>query len=506
MGGARGGGTGQLRGTARRSALVVAAVAAGLTSSPGTAHGFDARVGWRPVPSVAGYRLYTRLTGQAYSNGVDVGLVAADVDGVIRYAMRGIPNGLTNYFAVTAYDASGRESAFSNEISLLVTATPTVTATASATGTASRVPTTTATASRTPTVTATITATATRTPTSKPSPTRTSATNATATPSATPTATAIPSPNYAVSGTITYYADGSPVGDVTLILQGSSGPLTVLSDGMGQFGFAGVSGGTWQLEPQRSGDVQLAVTALDAAYVLQAVSGTRSLTPLETLACDVTGNGTLSALDASRILQLTVGQIDTLPVALACGSDWVFVPQPLTVPQQRLVAPLLTDTSCQNGAIAYEPLLTDATQQNFAAAVFGDCTGNWSNAANGAGVHRFASQARVRLGAARARHSGHWVVPLYVTERNAVEALQVYLAYDPTSTALEYARVVGASDNAMLRHRDDSAGLLTLSMASAAPLATDGHALLVLVFDAPEAPRVDLLGALVDEVPAQLEE
>jgi hypothetical protein len=494
-----------VRGTARRAALAVTALA-GLLARPGTALGFDARVGWRPVQSVAGYRLYTRQNGQSFSNGVDVGLIAADVDGVIRYVTRGLPNGVVNYFAVTAYDASGRESAFSNELSLLVTATPTATVTAPATGTASRTPTASGTASRTPTATAT----ATRTATASLTPTRTATATATATlpptATATPTRTPIPGPSFGVSGSIVYYADGSPVSDVVLTLQGGAGPLSVLSDAVGQFAFTGVSGGTWQLEPQRTGDVQLAVSALDAAYVLQTVSGTRSLSPMETLACDVTGNGTLSALDASRILQLTVGQIDSLPVAQTCGSDWVFVPQPLTVPQQRLVAPLLSDTSCQMGAIAFEPLQADVAQQDFAAAVFGDCTGNWSSAAPAAALRRFAPSAALRLGTARTRHAGRWVLPLYVAGREAVEALQAYVAYDPTSTALEYARLVGAPDGAMLRYHTDTSGLLTLSVASAEPLVTAGHALVVLVFSAPQPPQVNLLGALVDEVPAQLAE
>ena len=62
-----------------------------------------------------------------------------------------------------------------------------------------------------------------------------------------------------------------------------------------------------QLTPRKLGDRGSAISALDAAYVLQHVVGMRTLDDAQQLACDVSGNGTLSALDATRILQLTVG-------------------------------------------------------------------------------------------------------------------------------------------------------------------------------------------------------
>ena len=51
------------------------------------------------------------------------------------------------------------------------------------------------------------------------------------------------------------------------------------------------------------------LSALDAAYVLQANVGLRSLTEEELQRADVTRNGTVSALDAAKILQMKVGMI-----------------------------------------------------------------------------------------------------------------------------------------------------------------------------------------------------
>lgn len=110
----------------RRVAGVAKAAALALVASPVAA--FDARVGWGPVPEVAGYRLYIRQDGQPYGAGVDVGLVQP-VSGVVHYVAGSLPAGITNFFAVTAYDALGRESSRSNELSLLFGPAPASTAT-----------------------------------------------------------------------------------------------------------------------------------------------------------------------------------------------------------------------------------------------------------------------------------------------------------------------------------------------------------------------------------------
>jgi len=221
MGGARGGEVGYARGVVWHSVLA-AAVLAALAACPGTAAAFDALVGWSPVQNAAGYRLYLRQSGQTYGAGVDVGLIQADAGGVVRYTARGLPIGVINYFAVTAYDASARESGLSNELSLLVTATPGPTSTPPVTATSSLTPTAGATATRTATASSTTTAntatptlTATRAP-----PTNTANPASSATPSVSSTAT----PTRTIASTPT----SSPVGAV-----GAGGPVAAYAFGEG---------------------------------------------------------------------------------------------------------------------------------------------------------------------------------------------------------------------------------------------------------------------------------
>jgi len=136
--------------------------------------------------------------------------------------------------------------------------------------------------------------------------------------------------------------------------------------------------------------------------VLQFVAGLITFTDDQRLAGDVTGNGTVSALDASFILQFQANLlgkcsitmmmmcstnsdcpsgetcVEHFPVADKCGSDWVFVPDPTIVPNQTLVQPVTGGASCQQGAIVYDPASPPVEGQDFIGILFGDVTGNWT--------------------------------------------------------------------------------------------------------------------------------
>jgi hypothetical protein len=80
---------------------------------PGSTQGFAAQVtlAWdaNTDPAVAGYKLYYGTASRTYGTPVDVGKVT-------QYTLTGIQEGVNAYFAVTAYDASRNESAFSTEL------------------------------------------------------------------------------------------------------------------------------------------------------------------------------------------------------------------------------------------------------------------------------------------------------------------------------------------------------------------------------------------------------
>lgn len=66
-----------------------------------------------PDPAVTGYRVHYGVVVGQYTNSLAVGNATATT-------VAGLVNGVTYYFAITAYDASGVQSQFSNEISYQV--------------------------------------------------------------------------------------------------------------------------------------------------------------------------------------------------------------------------------------------------------------------------------------------------------------------------------------------------------------------------------------------------
>jgi hypothetical protein len=326
-----------------------------------------------------------------------------------------------------------------------------------------------------------------------PPPTATATHTASATATATPTHTHTPTrpPDVAVGGRVRYYHGDRAVADV--VVTGDT-----LTDATGAYALAAPLGGTLTLEPRRTGGWHGSVSALDAAYVLQHVANYRTLGPLEALACDTTGNGSLTALDATRILQLAVGMRSRLPAAIACGSDWAFFPDVAGAPPPTLVTPSFAGGTCTLGAIVHDPLAGAAAGQNFRAAVLGDCTGNWQPPAMSALAAR-ALAARVDVGRLRRARGAQFRLPITVRGSD-FSAVELQLRAHP-SLELREVRALGAAQRALLRFARGGDGRVTVALASATPL--DG-ARLVAVFTGERGarPNVTVRAARIDEATA----
>jgi hypothetical protein len=85
------------------------------TATPSTARPTTAVLFWDAVsvPNVGGYRLYYGTApgryGQSFGHGLNTG-------NVTTYEVTGLSSGTRYYFVVTAFDTTGRESGFSNEV------------------------------------------------------------------------------------------------------------------------------------------------------------------------------------------------------------------------------------------------------------------------------------------------------------------------------------------------------------------------------------------------------
>jgi fibronectin type 3 domain-containing protein len=83
-----------------------------------SAYGADVRLSWNAnsEPDLAGYKVYYGTSSRTYATSVNVSAVTT-------YTLTGLTGG-TYYFAVTAYDTTGNESGFSNEVSKTITSDP----------------------------------------------------------------------------------------------------------------------------------------------------------------------------------------------------------------------------------------------------------------------------------------------------------------------------------------------------------------------------------------------
>jgi hypothetical protein len=259
----------------------------------------------------------------------------------------------------------------------------------------------------------------------------------------------------------------------------------VQTDSSNQYVFPSVASGDWQIQPSKLGDQGAGISALDAVYILQAIAGTRTLTPEQVLACDTTGNGTLSPLDAVRILQLKTGLITRLDVAQTCNSDWAFIPVPA-----GQIPPHMTTGSCQAGTIDLPALSGPASNQDFSAVLFGDCTGNWQPGTTTPATSARRQERSSESGAAAAvsvgrahRRGSHIRVPLVVGGLRSFSGLDAEIRYDPTHVLFRGVRRIERTAQALLATNGREPGVVVVSLASLDPLPAGTVA--VLLFDEP---------------------
>jgi hypothetical protein len=116
-------------------ALAMALLLAGLSSCGGGGGGSNQRAGgvstadvaitWRgTAEDVAGYLIHWGTASGSYTHDVDVADPVADAQGIVTVVIA-LPiedSSTTLYFAMTSYDAAGATSAYSNELSIEVSA------------------------------------------------------------------------------------------------------------------------------------------------------------------------------------------------------------------------------------------------------------------------------------------------------------------------------------------------------------------------------------------------
>lgn len=275
---------------------------------------------------------------------------------------------------------------------------------------------------------------------------------------------------------IHYYSSGSlAVSGATVRLRdmssGGGTAAAAMSTGItGQFGFTGLGQGNWEVQPQKTGDIGFAADINDAVLVLRATVGAVTLNSRQQLAADVSGDGWVDINDAVLILRYTVGAITRFPVAQVCNSDWAFVPEPDPVPNQQIVAPQIGVAACQpNGAINFQPLTTQATNQNFSAVLFGDCTGDW-RPSGGSAAMTVRSEAAAEMSVRRGGRRGQLLRVPVVLNTAGARGASVNLRYDPTQMTAVGVRPAGSNGQTLMQANLAAPGVARVALLSSTPM------------------------------------
>ncbi len=272
-----------------------------------------------------------------------------------------------------------------------------------------------------------------------------------------------------------------------------------LSGAGGDYTFDNLSSTTWDVTPRKvEVDVEPlgAVSALDAVWALQATLGSRTLNALQSKACDVSGNGSVSAYDASQILRWLVGDFDRFAVAEACDSDWVFAPV------SGGSAAAISGGTCEPALLTFPTLSSNVTDGDFRATLFGDCTLN--GVSPRAAAQSFAT-ASVKLGRAIQRRRRYIRLPIRVEGIDSFSSLDIDLRYDPKTLRLIKVRKGRGIGRAIARHGRTQDDGVRIVLAATSPITARSNAILTAVFERLKRAdsRVEIVRARVDDVPAR---
>ncbi|HEX9974699.1 MAG TPA: cohesin domain-containing protein, partial [bacterium] len=156
-----------------------------------------------------------------------------------------------------------------------------------------------------------------------------------------------------INGQAVYFGNENPIPGVKIRIENEVSD-SIVTDKNGKFFLQLPSYQSYSLAAFKSKNCDVgddAITAYDAALILQSVVGLIQLDSLHQFIADITQNSTVTAYDASKIARYAVGIEDTS----SCLGEWHFIP-----PQR-----------------SYSAIEHNYDDQNFTAFIMGDVDGSW---------------------------------------------------------------------------------------------------------------------------------
>ncbi len=214
-----------------------------------------------------------------------------------------------------------------------------------------------------------------------------------------------------LGGKFFYYRSLRPISGGLCTLSGST-TLTATTSVTGTYLLDIDRMGDYTVTPTMVGGVGNALSALDAAWITQYAAGQRNFGNDQLLACDVSGNGSCTGLDASLIARYLIGDAIAFPVG-----SWKF-------------DPVLRSYAQFDGVLLHE---------DYMAYLLGDVTYNWGSSTYRRQVSKGKGGVEINLPEVRSGGRARMTIPLQVTSLTGLEVLgyEVMVIFDPTVLRFE---------------------------------------------------------------------
>ena len=234
--------------------------------------------------------------------------------------------------------------------------------------------------------------------------------------------------NYVIAGQVYYYlSDGvenPKVANVELKLNKNNNEInyfdtTTYSDintsAIEPFRFDGLTIGNYKLSFSKSPENEF-VNGWDLSYIQKHLMGIEPLSADQSIAADVSLDGTVSGYDVSLIAQYSVGLIDNFN---DIHTHWIFKP----TDQLNVHSELLE----QNGiySIEYKPLILDDVSRTIFAYRLGEVTGDYSNRSSS----RF-NRGQVQFTDITIDYRPIITLPIIISEPTFIEGMDIEIGYD----------------------------------------------------------------------------
>lgn len=174
--------------------------------------------------------------------------------------------------------------------------------------------------------------------------------------------------SHGISGKVRYFRNDTPVHNVVLTLENDETDFSGTTDENGNYAFPHITlGEDYHLTPDKADDLG-GLSATDVSKIKRHAAGLYEFDCHEMIAADVTGDGTISGTDASRLIRYIAGYTDCLNTACA---SWTFASEiiescddwpPISHPSDK----------------SYTSLNSGRENEDFVAMRLGDVSGNWT--------------------------------------------------------------------------------------------------------------------------------